>query len=52
MVERTTLGVDVASFAQEGSVLVLVLEENAGDVDFLAANNNNTLATQELLGNN
>merc|ERR1711981_429133 len=48
-VEGSSLGVDVATLAQERVVVVLVLLEDTRDLHLLATNNNNALSVQDLL---
>lgn len=48
--EGTVTGVGVSTLAQEGEVLELVAVQGAGDVDTLAADSNDLLSRQKLLG--
>lgn len=50
-VERSLLGISGDLLAKEGVVLELVAEERAGNVQFFAADDDDALARQQLLGN-
>lgn len=50
VVEGTVAGVGVRALAQEGQILELVAVQGAADVDALAADRNDLLSRQELLG--
>jgi len=50
--EGSTAVVGLDTLAQEGHVLELVADEGARDLDLLAADHNNLLAHEELLGHN